>query len=827
MTRDGDARRDSAVIPRLIHQTWRDRAPPAEMARLQRTWLELNPRWHHRLWTDADVRRLIERCAPWFLSAYDAYPEPIMRVDAFRYFLMFHVGGVYVDLDFECLRPIDELVRGGGVLVALEPDEHLAEPVVGASGLPRVVGNAFLASVPGHPFWPHVFAWLRKTRPQREPLEATGPFLLTRALDSWDGAPVSVAPARTVYPLAKRRVWSGALDEPGAGERLRKEGVFAVHHWMGTWVPTRETEGGDLAAEVPLHLVRGGLLVRSGTLREQDWTRSVGEAPLVSALMVTKDRPALAACSIECFRRQTWPARELVIVDDGADDALADRVRALDDPAIRHVRLPPEGLPLGTLRNRALAEARGELVCQWDDDDLFHPQRIALQVAALRALGGAACVLHRETLWWPLDGRVAVSRGRLWENSLLARRASLPRYPELRRGEDTPVIEALAAAGSLAVVDEPRLHVSLVHGGNTFPPAHFEQHWRAASVRRMGPEVRAWVRAHASSLLLERAMVALGAVAPGTDPSAAEPDPPARTGEARPSIHAWQGRIVLLGNGLPIEVDPRDLVSGWIARQGYWEAETVAFVERWLRPGMTVIDAGAHVGQYAMVASRRIGPGGRVHAFEPHPDLYPVLRRNLDRAGCRNVVAHPLALGSAHEERPFYLHPIDNLGASSLRASATNRDRPAVRVQVTTLDAYLAAHGVSRVDLLKIDVEGSERDLLAGAARTLAANPDVVLVIEFLRANARRFGHALEDLEDDLRAQGFRLFALSALGLAPYTRAGDLAVTVVAARHIATLLPGLPEPLAARLLMRLRDGAGRRPPRTAGRVKVRWTAGGE
>jgi FkbM family methyltransferase len=272
---------------------------------------------------------------------------------------------------------------------------------------------------------------------------------------------------------------------------------------------------------------------------------------------------------------------------------------------------------------------------------------------------------------------------------------------------------------------------------------------------------------------------------------------------------AWQGRIVRLGNGLPIEVDPRDLVGGFIARHGYWEPETVAFLERWLRPGMTVVDAGAHVGQHAMVASGCLGPAGRVHAFEPNPELYEVLRRNLDRAGCANVEAHALALGRSHEARPFYLHPVDNLGASSLRAS--RRECRAVGVQVTTLDAYLAAHDVPRVDLLKVDVEGAERDLLAGAARTLEANPDVVVVMEFLRANARRFGHTLEDLERDLLAQGFRLFTLSQYGLTPYTRAGELAATVVAARQVGRLLAGLPERLAALLLMRLRDDARRRP----------------
>ena len=275
------------------------------------------------------------------------------------------------------------------------------------------------------------------------------------------------------------------------------------------------------------------------------------------------------------------------------------------------------------------------------------------------------------------------------------------------------------------------------------------------------------------------------------------------------------GRIVRLGNGLPIEVNTRDLVGGFIARHGWWEPETVAFMQRWLRPGMTVIDAGAHVGQYALLASGCVGPEGRVHAFEPHPRLHAILCRNLARVGCTNVAAQPLALGRRCEERPFFLARTDNLGASSLRPDPLVPDSSAVRVQVTSLDAYLAAHAVPHVDLLKINVEGAERDVLAGAAATLAANPDIVLVVEFLRENAERWGHTIEALETDLRAYGFRLFALSGLGLAPYTPVGRLAVNVVAARHVTRVLPGLPEALAAQLLMRLCDATGARGPRLA------------
>jgi FkbM family methyltransferase len=265
----------------------------------------------------------------------------------------------------------------------------------------------------------------------------------------------------------------------------------------------------------------------------------------------------------------------------------------------------------------------------------------------------------------------------------------------------------------------------------------------------------------------------------------------------------WRGRLAALRNGLPIEVDSRDMIGREILRQGCWEWETYHFLESWLKPGMTVIDVGANVGQYSLLASAGVGAGGRVRALEPHPGLYAVLCRNLRRARCANAVAHPLALGAADERRDLFLHRIDNVGASAFRPLDPSRPGPSVRVAATTLDAYVEAEGLRQVDLVKIDVEGAELEVLDGATTTLAANPDVVLVVEFLRDNARRFGHSVEDLEARLRGLGFSLFSITETGLTRYAPVAELAVNVVACRRLMPILRGLPQPHAALLLSRL------------------------
>ncbi len=166
-----------------------------------------------------------------------------------------------------------------------------------------------------------------------------------------------------------------------------------------------------------------------------------GRLPLISCLMVTADRFRLARGAVECFRRQTYPNRELVIIDDGVDDGLQRYVEQLADCQIRLLRLPSAGATLGALRNQAVQQAQGDFVCQWDDDDLYDPARLEIQMKVLLAHRAQACFLSRWIVWWPLQHRLALSCPRLWEGSMLCAKALLPAYPELRQGEDTPVAE--------------------------------------------------------------------------------------------------------------------------------------------------------------------------------------------------------------------------------------------------------------------------------------------------------------------------------------------------------------------------------------------------
>src|SRR5690606_25109495 len=166
-------------IPRILHQTWKTAEVPGEWAGSAASWRTHHPEWQHRLWTDEDNRAFVAEHYPALLEAYDAYPYAIMRADAVRYCLLHHFGGVYVDLDFECLRPIDELIATEHFVVAREPAAQSAW-----LGTTSLVSNAFMAAPPGHPLLQAVLDELRQGPREAvthvDVLEMTGPMMLQR-----------------------------------------------------------------------------------------------------------------------------------------------------------------------------------------------------------------------------------------------------------------------------------------------------------------------------------------------------------------------------------------------------------------------------------------------------------------------------------------------------------------------------------------------------------------------------------------------------------------------------------------------------------------------
>jgi FkbM family methyltransferase len=144
-------------------------------------------------------------------------------------------------------------------------------------------------------------------------------------------------------------------------------------------------------------------------------------------------------------------------------------------------------------------------------------------------------------------------------------------------------------------------------------------------------------------------------------------------------------------------------------------SEPQEWLLRGLSPGMVVIDVGAHHGRYSVCASRKVGETGLVVAIEPHPRSIEVLRKNLDLNDIKNVRIFSLACWSERAD----LHSINS--SSLALHSVVVRPDSASTLTGIPLDDVIEHMGVSRVDWIKIDVEGTELAVLGGAEKTIEA----------------------------------------------------------------------------------------------------------
>lgn len=159
------------MIPKIIHQTYINTSIPAVWQDAQASCLELHPEpeWEYRLWTDARSMDFIAEEYPEFLETFQNYRYPIERADAIRYFVLDHFGGVYIDLDDGCKRPLEPLLQ---------------YPAFVRKTVPTGISNDVMGAVPHHPFFKMVMEELKSydrgwVLPYITVMASTGPLFLS------------------------------------------------------------------------------------------------------------------------------------------------------------------------------------------------------------------------------------------------------------------------------------------------------------------------------------------------------------------------------------------------------------------------------------------------------------------------------------------------------------------------------------------------------------------------------------------------------------------------------------------------------------------------
>ena len=203
------------LIPRILHRLWLGPEPlSARQERWAESWRKLHPEWEHKVWTAQNLPDLIN--GPEFAGARDFQ----QRMEIASYELLHRFGGVWVDADFECLRPLDGLLAG-------------EECVLGEESPGRIC-HGLLAGVPGHEFFKHLTRSVRNSlrdHAGKPAVEQTGANFVTRHLrDRWD---VTVLPPRYFHPHPHAEGTNGK-------RRSRAAQTYAQHHPSPRWVPLPE-----------------------------------------------------------------------------------------------------------------------------------------------------------------------------------------------------------------------------------------------------------------------------------------------------------------------------------------------------------------------------------------------------------------------------------------------------------------------------------------------------------------------------------------------------------------------------------------------------------
>ena len=230
-----------------------------------------------------------------------------------------------------------------------------------------------------------------------------------------------------------------------------------------------------------------------------------------------------------------------------------------------------------------------------------------------------------------------------------------------------------------------------------------------------------------------------------------------------PRLAQRAGRWIEIGDydgDLRLWLDRGSYIGSTIYWTGYHHRRDMGWLAAVLRPGMVFVDVGANIGEFAIFGAKRVGPRGRVLAFEPGDRMLEVLTRNIAANGLAQVEIHPVGLGDRETVLPLYAPGPDE---SDPHLFSTYRDahgaaaaRPVQTIRIRRLDDVLAERPVDRLDVMKIDVEGGELPALVGAVTTLERHRPQ-LMVEFNRETSTAAGYSVDDLARFLVDRGYGL----------------------------------------------------------------------
>jgi mannosyltransferase OCH1-like enzyme len=216
-------------FPRLLHQTWKSTELSPPLDRFESSWQRRNRWLERRFYDDDDCRRFIRTEYPQYLDIYDSFGFGVQRADFFRYLVVYHHGGLYADVDMECLKPLHTFFELDGAIFCVEGYLTRTRQTELAYRHPFQIANCVFIAEPRHPFLLRLVqtvASLALSHPSATAAgieNVTGPPVLTRLV--FDGAPQ--------VRILDQIFWMPPLNYPDVAPFNRN--MYMRHHFVGSW----------------------------------------------------------------------------------------------------------------------------------------------------------------------------------------------------------------------------------------------------------------------------------------------------------------------------------------------------------------------------------------------------------------------------------------------------------------------------------------------------------------------------------------------------------------------------------------------------------------
>lgn len=186
-----------------------------------------------------------------------------------------------------------------------------------------------------------------------------------------------------------------------------------------------------------------------------------------------------------------------------------------------------------------------------------------------------------------------------------------------------------------------------------------------------------------------------------------------------------------------------------------YEADNYFFLQARVKPGMHIIDIGAHLGLFSATSSKLAGDNGKIVCFEPTPGTYAILLQTLKLNHCHNVIPVQGAVSDKEGSATFYISETAGCNSNSLIKNKAGNEAKGYEVKLFTIDGITNQYSL-KPGLIKIDAEGAELDVLRGGLNTFK-NFKPILILGLHPDFINKKGDSLEKIWDLLEQSGYRL----------------------------------------------------------------------